>query len=124
MVVKQIVGYTLDCKDIHAMADFYSKLLGWAKLDLGSEDFSGLRSPDGWLFSFQKVDEFVSPVWPWAEGKQQQMGHFDYCVDNLEDAVKFATELGATKSATQYFDTSVVMFDPEGHPFCLMTDIY
>ena len=124
MIVKQLVGHTMDCKDIHIMAEFYHELLGWEKLDMGSEEYSALRSPYGWILSFQKVDEFARPVWPWTEGKQQPMGHFDYCVENLEEAVKLATQLGATKSEKQYYDTSVVMFDPEGHPFCLMTDIY
>ena len=124
MVVKQLVGFTLDCKDLDLMTDFYSKLLGWDKLDLGSTEYSALRSPYGWVFSFQKVDEFVSPVWPWENGKQQQMGHFDYCVDNLEVAVEEALKLGATKASKQYYETSVVMLDPEGHPFCIMTDLY
>ena len=124
MVVKQLVGLTMDCKDTHSMAEFYAKLLGWEKLDMEGDDYAVLRSPYGWILSFQKVDSFVRPVWPWAEGKQQQMVHFDFCVDNLEEAVELATELGATKSEKQYYDTSVVMFDPEGHPFCLMTEIY
>ena len=124
MVVKQLVGLTMDCKDIHLMAEFYNKLLGWEKLDMESEEYSALRSSDGWIFSFQRVEGFIKPVWPWAEGKQQQMIHFDFCVDNLEEAVKLATELGATKSEKQYYDTTVVMFDPEGHPFCLMTETY
>ena len=124
MVVKQLVGLTMDCKDIHLVSVFYNKLLGWEKLDMESEDYSALRSPNGWILTFQRVDEFVRPVWPWAEGQQQQMIHFDFCVDNLEEAVKLATELGATKSEKQYYDTSVVMFDPEGHPFCLMTETY
>ena len=124
MVVKQIAGYTLDCKDIHAMADFYNKLLGWEKVEYDSEDYAVLRSPQGWVFSLQRVDKFVQPVWPWADGKQQQMGHFDYCVDNVEEAVKLATQLGAKKSEVQYFETSVVMFDPEGHTFCLTADVF
>ena len=124
MVVKQMVGLTMDCKDIHLMADFYNKLLGWEKLDMQSEEYSALRSPYGWILTFQRVDEFVTPVWPWAEGKQQQMCHFDYCVDNLEEAVILATLLGATKAEKQYYDTSVVMLDPEGHPFCLLTETF
>ena len=114
----------MDCKDIHLMAEFYNKLLGWEKLDMESEEYSALRSPDGWLLSFQKVDEIVKPVWLWTKGKQQQMVYFDFCVDNVEEAARLATELGATKSQKQYYDTTVVMFDPEGHPFCLMTKTY
>lgn len=49
------------------------------------------------------------------------MAHIDFLVDDLEKGVLHALECGATKSEIQYFDTSTVMFDPEGHPFCLST---
>lgn len=32
-----------------------------------------------------------------------------------------ALACGAKKSEIQYFETSTVMFDPEGHPFCFST---
>ena len=49
----------------------------------------------------------------------QQMAHMDFYVQDLNQAVSHALNCGATKSEVQYFDTSTVMFDPEGHPFCL-----
>jgi len=50
------------------------------------------------------------------------MMHFDFYVENLEEAVAHAKSRGATISDFQYFgfqNGSVVMFDPAGHPFCL-----
>lgn len=46
------------------------------------------------------------------------MAHMDFYVQDLNQAVSHALNCGATKSEVQYFDTSTVMFDPEGHPFC------
>lgn len=65
------------------------------------------------------IDNYIPPVWPWKEGSQQQMAHMDFLVENLDEAVIHALNCGAVKSDIQYFDTSAVMFDPEGHPFCL-----
>lgn len=121
MIVKQIAGFALDCKNPNTLVDFYNKLLGWDKIETNSNDFSALRSSQGWVFAFQRVPEYIAPVWPWTNDKQQQMGHFDYYVEDLEQAVNIAIDLGATKSEIQYFESSTVMFDPEGHPFCLTT---
>ena len=125
MIVKQMVGLTLDCNDIDKMVEFYHKLLGWEVLsEFASEEYGALRSSYGWILTFQKVEGFVQPVWPWEKGKQQQMAHFDFCVDNLSEAVEKAISLGATKAEVQYYDTTVVMKDPEGRPFCLMTEVF
>lgn len=45
----------------------------------------------------------------------------DFYVESLDEAVSYAIKLGAKKSEIQYFDTSTVMIDPVGHPFCLST---
>ncbi len=49
------------------------------------------------------------------------MVHINFLVDDLQEAEKFALECGAKKAEPQYYDTSSVMFDPAGHPFCLST---
>jgi hypothetical protein len=49
------------------------------------------------------------------------MAHIDFLVDDLAEAEKLAMKHGAVKSSVQFFDTSTVMFDPAGHPFCLST---
>jgi len=83
--------------------------------------WAGLRSPQGWIFAFQEVEEYEPPVWPWKKGKQQQMAHLDFLVENLNSEVDHALKCGAKRSEIQYYETSTVMFDPEGHPFCLST---
>jgi catechol 2,3-dioxygenase-like lactoylglutathione lyase family enzyme len=120
-VIESIAGFAYDCKNADVLADFYVKLLGWKK-ELSGEGWAGLRSPQGWILAFQEVDEYVPPEWPWKDGKQQQMAHIDFLVNNLKESVDHALQCGARKSEIQYFDTSIVMFDPEGHPFCLSTE--
>lgn len=119
-MIREIAGFAYDCKDADSLADFYVGLLGWEKI-LSGNGWAGLRSPYGWIFAFQEVEEYIPPVWPWKEGHQQQMGHLDFLVDDLEEAEAHAIACGARKSEVQYFETSMVMFDPEGHPFCLST---
>lgn len=117
-MITEIAGFTYDCKNAEELAKFYQKLLGWKEYYSG-EGWFALRSPQGWVLAFQETEEYVKPVWPWKDGEQQQMAHIDFYVDNLEESVKYAIECGAKKSDVQYFETSTVMFDPEGHPFCL-----
>lgn len=119
-MISSIIGFALDCKDADALADFYVKLLGWEKT-LSGGGWAGIHSPQGIILAFQTVDEYIPPVWPWKSGEQQQMAHIDFKVDDLAKAVEHAVNCGATKADEQFFDTSTVMIDPEGHPFCLST---
>ena len=117
-MIESIVGFAYDCKNADELSDFYVRLLGWEKT-LSGEGWAGLRSPQGWILAFQEVKEYIPPVWPWRVGEQQQMAHIDFRVQNLEEAVIHALHCGALKSEIQFFENSAVMFDPEGHPFCL-----
>jgi catechol 2,3-dioxygenase-like lactoylglutathione lyase family enzyme len=119
-MLASIIGFAFDCKNADTLADFYSNLFGWEKT-LSGNGWAGVHSPQGVILAFQTVEEYVPPVWPWKTGEQQQMAHIDFKVDNLTEAVEYAIVCGAIKSEVQYFETSVVMFDPEGHPFCLST---
>jgi len=113
-----IVGFAYDCKDADKLADFYVELLGWKKT-LSGGGWAGIHSPQGIILAFQTVDEYIPPVWPWKNCEQQQMAHIDFKVENLQEAVEHALKCGAKKADEQYFDTSTVMIDPAGHPFCL-----
>jgi len=115
-----IVGFAYDCKDADKLADFYVELLGWKKT-LSGGGWAGIHSPQGIILAFQTVEEYIPPVWPWKKGEQQQMAHIDFYVDDLQKGIKHALKCGATKANEQYYDTSTVMLDPEGHPFCLST---
>ncbi|MDI9441885.1 MAG: VOC family protein [Firmicutes bacterium] len=118
--VSSIIGVALDCRDPDELADFYVELLGLEKT-ISSGNWAGIHTPQGIILAFQRVEEYVPPVWPWQEGEQQQMLHLDFKVDDLEKAVEHATKCGAKKAEVQYYDSSTVMFDPAGHPFCLST---
>jgi catechol 2,3-dioxygenase-like lactoylglutathione lyase family enzyme len=112
----------LDCPDAHALAAFYSRLLGWEKT---KEDpyWVLMRDPKGGTgMAFQSEEDYVRPVWPEEPGKPQKGEHMDFLVDDLEAATKHALECGATLSPVQYFKGVKVFFDPAGHPFCLFED--
>ena len=47
------------------------------------------------------------------------MAHLDFAVNDLEQAVAHALACGAVIAEQQFSDGWRVMFDPEGHPFCL-----
>ena len=119
-MIESIIGVTFDCPNANELADFYGKLTGWKK-ELAGEEWAALRTPEGMLFVFQTVEHYVMPVWPWKSGEQQQMAHLDFKVNHLREAEELALKCGAKKSDVQFFDTSTVLFDPAGHPFCLST---
>lgn len=116
------INIVIDCEDAGIMAEFYSKLLGWEWTHPRTGGWAAITSPAGMVFAFQEVEGYTPPVWPWETGKQGQMIHLDFYVDNLEEAVQYAIRLGAKQATEQYFRTSRTMIDPAGHPFCLDTD--
>jgi len=119
-MIKSIIGICFDCPNANVLADFYEKLTGWDR-EISGEEYAALRTPEGILLVFQTTVDYIPPIWPNKENKQQQMAHIDYYVENLIEAEEYAIELGATKSEIQYYDSSTVMFDPAGHTFCLST---
>lgn len=119
-MISSMIGICFDCPHADTLARFYQKLTGWPQ-EIASEDWAALRTPEGILLVFQTVEDYVPPIWPWQPGTQQQMAHIDYFVEDLAEAVQFALACGATKADVQYYDTSTVMLDPAGHPFCLST---
>ena len=112
----------MDCADAGVMSGFYSKILNWQCTHPYANGWAAITSPSGMVIAFQEVENYTPPAWPWQEGKQGQMLHLDFYVDNLEEAVQFAIESGAKLANEQYYKTSRTMIDPEGHPFCLDTD--
>jgi hypothetical protein len=110
----------IDSGDSRLLASFYARLLGWEVFYEG-DDGAAIRSVDkSQIIGFQTVDKYVQPVWPWEEGKQGQMMHLDLNAENVNQAVAFALECGATVAGTQYYgDMAKTMLDPAGHPFCL-----
>ena len=108
----------IDCGDAELLREFYNKLLGWEKLEIYG--CPGLTDSKGTVFLFAEEEDYVPPVWPEEEGKQQKQMHFDFKVADLTASVEYALTLGAVKAQAQYGEGEfVTMLDPAGHPFCL-----
>jgi hypothetical protein len=115
-------GVVLEAPDPHALARFYSSLLGW---EIAKEDAEGaaIAPPEGVAYlGFQISDGYVRPVWPAQEGAQRITMHLDFEVVDLHAAVAHALELGAEEADHQPQENVRVMLDPAGHPFCLYVD--
>lgn len=112
----------LDCLDAHALADFYSRLLGW-EVTLSEPDWVLLRCPTGGIgLSFQSEEWYRPPVWPEEPGEQQKMLHLDIRVDDLDAAGAHAVAAGAVLADYQPQADVRVYLDPASHPFCLFVD--
>ncbi|HYO61281.1 MAG TPA: VOC family protein [Actinomycetota bacterium] len=112
-------GAVLDAPDPRALAEFYAGLLGW-KIEKDEPGWVTVAAPQGVAYlGFQLAPEYMPPVWPPAEGRQQMMMHLDIEVDDLEGAVEDAMAAGARVADHQPQDDVRVMLDPAGHPFCL-----
>jgi predicted enzyme related to lactoylglutathione lyase len=115
-------GAVLDAPDARELARFYVELLGW---EVYSEEpsFVTIAPRDGVAYiGFQTAPEYVRPVWPPVEGRQQMMLHLDLEVSDLQAATAHAVELGAELAEHQPQENVRVMLDPAGHPFCLYVD--
>jgi catechol 2,3-dioxygenase-like lactoylglutathione lyase family enzyme len=115
----RISAATLSAPDPRALGAFYGRLLGWTAVD-DEPDWVRLAPPDGGTgLSFHVDPGYEAPVWPTAAGRQQMMVHLDVRADDLDAAVAWALELGATLAEHQPQDDVRVLLDPVGHPFCL-----
>lgn len=111
----------LDSGNADALCAFYAKLLGWTRLPYTPGDEYALLIKDNSLgLVFQQVNAYERPTWPWQAGKQQQMMHLDFYVENVKDAAAYALSLGATYADYQDDENWRTMIDPAGHPFCLL----
>jgi predicted enzyme related to lactoylglutathione lyase len=108
----------IDCADQQELCEFYRKLLGWEKGEMYG--LPALTSDKGIVFLFCGEEDYVPPVWPEEEGRQQKQMHFDFQVPDVEAAVEYAKTLGAAKATEQFGGSDfVTMIDPAGHPFCI-----
>jgi hypothetical protein len=114
----------LDAPDGLELARFYRRLLGWELFPDENGDGAALAPSDeaGYNLGFQTEPNYRRPVWPPEDGAPQMMMHLDIEVDELEQAVAYAIETGATQASYQPQEDVRVMLDPAGHPFCLYLD--
>ncbi|WP_046778181.1 VOC family protein [Streptomyces yangpuensis] len=114
----RLTAITLDCADPEALAAFYRRATGFDPHPASDGEFAGLVGEGGLFIGFQRVDEHRAPSWPGAAVPQQ--AHFDFEVDDLDEAEALLLELGAGKPEQQPGgDRWRVFTDPAGHPFCL-----
>lgn len=108
----------IDCDDALRLQAFYAGLLGWELCELFTKP--AVRGPNGQVFLFAQEADYVRPVWPEEEGRQQKQMHFDFQVENVPETAKKAESLGAVRAETQFGGADfITMLDPAGHPFCL-----
>lgn len=119
----KLYSIVIDCPDPRALAEFYARLTGW-QLAFYTDEYAVIAPPGSAQgaypgITFQLNPDYIPPVWPEAPGKQQQMEHLDFAVNDLEAAQRHALECGASKAPVQFSEDWMVMLDPVGHPFCL-----
>ncbi len=106
----------VDCGDAKKLQNFYAELLGWEKCELYG--IPALKGPLVLLFA--QEPDYVAPVWPEEDGRQQKQLHFDFVVADVPAAVARAEALGAARTKAQFGGAHfTTMTDPAGHPFCL-----
>lgn len=100
------------------LAAFYARLLG-TTVGTAEDGWAQVRAPGGFTLNFERERHFRRPVWPSVAGEQTASQHLDVEVDDLDAAVAHAVACGAVLARTQPQDDVRVLFDPDGHPFCL-----
>ena len=115
-------GVVLEAPDGVALASFYASVLGWPIVKQEQDEAAIAVPGTSSYLAFESKPDYVPPVWPTADGRQQMMMHLDVAVDDLAAAVAEAVELGATLAGYQPQEDVRVLLDPAGHPFCLYLD--
>jgi catechol 2,3-dioxygenase-like lactoylglutathione lyase family enzyme len=102
-----------DCADPAALAEFYSRLLGWP-VTYRSDDWVVVAVNDTSSgLAFQLSPDHRAPTWPDPAVPQQM--HFDVMVEDPDEAGARVLGLGARQLPGDH-----VYADPAGHPFCLI----
>lgn len=107
----------IDCTDPAPLAEFYRAVTGW---DVTYRDAECVQLGNGGpiQLGFQRVEDYQPPVWPGPA----KHAHLDLKVSDLDHTVKELLAIGAAKPAFQPGgDDWVVLLDPAGHPFCLVS---
>lgn len=117
----RVTSVTIGSSQPRELAAFYSELLGW-RVTASEGGWAQIKPPPetpGPTLNFEYEQRFRRPVWPAREGEQNATEHLDIHVDELAAAVEWAESRGARLAPFQPQEDVRVMFDPDGHPFCL-----
>ena len=113
-MASKVYSVTIDCRDPERVASFWSAALGFEVTER-EEDEVTIEAPDrtGWPILFGRA--------PDAKRVKNRI-HFDLNPEDQGLEVERLMELGATKADIGQGDVSwVVMADPEGNEFCVLT---
>jgi catechol 2,3-dioxygenase-like lactoylglutathione lyase family enzyme len=123
----RITSVTIATPDPLGLAAFYARLLGRPVTaeegpPPGEPELAGwaqIRTAGEVTLSFEYEAQWTEPVWPSEPGRQHATEHLDIAVSDVDAAVAHAVYAGARLAPVQPQDDVRVMFDPDGHPFCL-----
>lgn len=117
-MIGRLSTVVLDCPDPHALARFYSELLG-LPITGSDGDWVDIGDARTGRVSFQYAPDHRPPRWPDPAFPQQ--AHLDVRVDDITEAEPKVLALGATRLPGDEPGFRVYA-DPAGHPFCLEWD--
>lgn len=125
-----VTSVTIGAPNPRELAGFYARMLGWSVVqeypprpgEPPEAGWAQVRPPAGRVgprLNFEYEAQYAPPVWPSKPDQQQIMEHLDIAVTDVDEAVAWAIDAGATLADHQPQDHVRVMLDPAGHPFCL-----
>ena len=126
----QLTSVTIGSSQPRELAQFYARLLGW-EVVVSESARAGEPTAAGWAqlkppagesgptINIEFESAFQRPVWPAVHGEQLASQHLDIWVDDLDQASDWAVQVGAELAEVQPQPDVRVLFDPDGHPFCL-----
>ncbi|MET9225928.1 VOC family protein [Lentzea sp. NPDC003310] len=114
----RLTSVTVGTSQPRVLASFYARLFGVEPSAL-QDDWAQVRTPGGMTVNLEREREFRRPVWPSEPGAPVATQHLDIEVDDLTEAAAHAVACGAVLAPVQPQDDVRVLFDPDGHPFCL-----
>ena len=125
-----VTSVTIGAPNPRTLAAFYARLLGWpVTAEEGpppgappEDGWAQVRPPEGTAgltLNFEYEAQYSRPQWPSQAGRQHITQHLDIAVEDLDAAVAWAEQAGATQAGYQPQERVRVMIDPAGHPFCL-----
>jgi catechol 2,3-dioxygenase-like lactoylglutathione lyase family enzyme len=126
----EVTSLTIGAPNPRELAAFYARLLEWtvtaddppkpgAPLGAGWAQLKPPAGRTGPTLNFEYEAQYSRPVWPSEAGRQHITQHLDIHVEDLDAAVAWAVEAGATLAEFQPQKDVRVLFDPAGQPFCL-----
>ena len=114
-MIGTLSAVVFDCPDPHALARFYSELLGLPVTRVDG-DWVDIGDRGAGRLSFQHAPGHRPPRWPDPAFPQQV--HLDIAVADIDEAERRVLALGARRLPSDEPGFRVYA-DPAGHPFCL-----